>query len=96
MKPENVNPRNVKVEKIIFNNQYFSIAYGNWEEEENKQLFMRWNGENEQDKGYPKTFGNPVWFLITEELKIPILTSLLNLKNSKNSEILEILKFEIT
>jgi hypothetical protein len=29
-KPENVNPSNFKVLKILFNNDSFSIAYGIW------------------------------------------------------------------
>lgn len=94
MKPENVNPKNIKIENIVYDNDYFSIAYGIWEDG-NRHLVMRWNGETEDDPGYPKLFNNPVWFLITKELKIPILTSLINLKGSNNSEILEALKNEI-
>lgn len=93
MKPESVNPKNFKVENIVFNNNYFSIAYGIWERGE-RHLVMRWNGETDDDPGYPKLFNNPVWFLISEELKVPILTSLINLSNSRNFEILEVLKKE--
>ena len=94
MKPENVNPKNFKVENIVYNNDYFSIAYGIWEGG-NKHLVMRWNGESDEDPGYPKLFNNPVWFLIPEELKIPILTSLINLSDSDNKEILKALDKEI-
>lgn len=41
MKPENVNPKNFKVEKIVYANNEFSIAYGVWEEGET-HLAMRW------------------------------------------------------
>jgi len=94
MKPENVNPKNFKVENIVFDNSYFSIAYGIWESGK-RHLVMRWNGELDDDPGYPKLFKNPVWFLISEELKVPFLTSLINLSDSRNSEILEALKKEI-
>ena len=94
MKPENVNPKNVKIENIVYDNGYFSIAYGVWEDG-NTHLMMRWNGETDDDPGYPKLFKNPVWFLVSEELKVPILTSLINLKSSKNTEILDALKNEI-
>ncbi len=94
MKPEKVNPKNFKVENIVYDNNYFSIAYGIWESGE-RHLVMRWNGETENDPGYPKLFKNPVWFLISEELKVPILTSLIKLPNSRNFEILEVLKKEM-
>ncbi len=57
MKPENVNPKNFKVENIVYDNEYFFIAYGIWEEG-NRHLVMRWNGESD-DPGYPKLF-NPL------------------------------------
>ena len=80
MKPKNVNPQNFKVENILFNNGEFSIAYGIWEDGK-KYLAMRWNGDNENDSGYPKAFGNPMWFILTDELTIPILKSLINIPN---------------
>lgn len=66
--PKDVNPRNFKVTKIIFDNGEFSIAYGCWEGD-NGTLAMRWNGEGEEDQGYPKTFGNPMWFIVHGDLK---------------------------
>ena len=94
MKPENVNPKNFKVEKVVYDNNDFSIAYGIWEGGKT-HLAMRWNGESENDPGYPKLFKNPVWFLVTEELKVPILTALINLTDTKNQETLEVLKKEL-
>lgn len=94
MKPENVNPKNFKIKNIVYDNNHFSIAYGVWEEG-NSHLAMRWNGDSDDDPGYPKLFKNPVWFLIPEELKIPILTSLINLPSSRSTEILEALKMEL-
>ena len=62
MKPENVNPQNFEVEKIIYNQYEFSIAVGIWQEDESRRFAMRWNvGEND-DTGFPKVFGHPMWF----------------------------------
>lgn len=93
MKPENVNPRNFKVLEIVYDNGEFSIAYGKFEEGENC-IAMRWNGDGD-DAGYPKTFGNPMWFIVSNGLKLPILKSLLNENGSKNENILEVMKQEI-
>ena len=92
MKPEEVSPRNFKLEKIIFDNGDFSISYGEWENG-NKSLAMRWNGDpnDPDDKGYPKTFGNPMWFLVERDLTIPILTSLIGNENSHKEELLKLL-----
>lgn len=72
--PREVNPHNFKVLEIIYDLNGFSVAWGIWENG-TKRLAMRWNGEGE-DKDYPKTFGNPVWFMLPNELSLPILQSL--------------------
>ncbi len=93
MKPENVNPSNFKVEYVLFDNEEFSIAYGKWEGK-NNCIAMRWNGEGD-DPGYPKLFSNPVWFLIDNDLKVPIIKSLIGIENAKNELILKALEKEI-
>jgi len=74
IKPEEVKPRNITVESIIYNDGFFSIAWGKWEDEK-MHLAMRWNGDgaDKNDVGYPKTFGYPVWFLIPDSLTDDIL-----------------------
>lgn len=72
--PREVNLHNFKVLEIIYDLNVFSVAWGRWEDG-TKRLAMRSNGEGE-DKGYPKTFGNPVWFMLPNELNLPILQSL--------------------
>ena len=89
MNPENVNPSNFDVDEIIFNNEDFSIAYGTWEDG-NKYVAMRWNGDG-GDAGYPKVFGHPMWFLITAELRLPILQSLVGLPNTDKEKLLKVL-----
>ena len=72
--PSEVNPRNFEVIEIIYNLNGFSVAWGVWEDGSHR-LAMRWNGEGE-DRGYPKTFGNPVWFMLPNELSLPFLKAL--------------------
>lgn len=93
MKPENVNPNNFNVEYILYDNGNFSIAYGIWEKSKSS-IAMRWNG-NGNDPGYPKLFNNPVWFLIDDDLKLPIIKSLLKLSGSKKENIIKTLKKEL-
>lgn len=93
MKPENVNPRNFNLEEVLYDNNEFSIAYGKFENGENS-IAMRWNG-SENDAGYPKTFGNPMWFVIHNDLKQVILKSLIGVKYSKKDALLKILASEI-
>ena len=94
MKPENVNPGNFEVNKILFDNNEFAIAYGKFEEGENC-IAMRWNGDGEDDKGYPKTFGNPMWFIVHNDLMLLILKGLVGEENSKKVGLLQILETEI-
>ena len=75
-RPEEVNPNNFKVQKVLFNNGSFSIAYGLWDSNE-KVIAMRWNGEGE-DQGYPKSFGNPMWFIVHDDLKNMIIKGLID------------------
>ncbi len=69
--PSEVNPHNFEVIEIVYNLNGFSVAWGKWEDGTHR-LAMRWNGEGE-NKGYPKTFGNPVWFMFPRELGFPML-----------------------
>ena len=89
-KPEDVNPHNFKVEHVLFNHDGFSIAWGTWEGN-GQRLGMRWDGDG--DAGYPKTFGNPVWFVIPVGLTIPIAAALLAFAGAgvRKTEILSVL-----
>jgi len=72
--PNSVNPHNFNTLEIVYSLNGFSIAWGEWEDG-TRRLAMRWDGEGD-DKGYPKTFGNPVWFLLPNELSLPFLKAL--------------------
>ena len=80
MRPSEVNPRNFQVQYILFETPDFSIAYGNWNQQENC-LAMRWNGD-ENEAGYPKTFGHPVWFIIPAYMTSILAKSLLEFKET--------------
>jgi len=53
------------------------------------------NGEDDADAGYPKTFGNPMWMIVHNDLKIPFLKSIFGNEFSKNDKILKIFTGEI-
>ena len=80
-KPIDVNPNNYKVKSILFDNGEFAVAIGTWENTPNI-LAIRWNGNDSEDKGYPKTFGYPMWFIIHDNLKQSIIQALM--QNDKN------------
>lgn len=90
MKPENVNPRNFTLEEVVYDNGEFSIAYGRFENSVSR-LAMRWNG-GDNEAGYPKTFGNPMWFIVHDDLKQVILKSLIGVDSSKKNALLKILE----
>lgn len=86
--PTTVNPHNFKVKSVIFDNNVFSVAIGTWKNQTN-MLAMRWNGDDSGDAGYPKTFGNPVWFVIHEDLNQPIIQGLISQDPQLANQILD-------
>ena len=94
MKPELVKPGNFELVEIVYNNGEFSIAYGRFYGGE-MCIAVRWNGEDDADAGYPKTFGNPMWMIVHNDLKIPFLKSIFGNEFSKNDIILKIFTGEI-
>jgi hypothetical protein len=73
MKPENANPKNFTVSRIVYTapDGSFSIAKGEWTEDNMNRFAMRWNGDinNPSDKGYPSVFDNPMWFQLPYDIK---------------------------
>ena len=66
MQPENVKPNKFHVHTVIYNNGEFSVAYGKWENSE-VRLAMRWNGQSDDEIGYPSQGGNPLWFQLPSD-----------------------------
>jgi len=87
MKPENVKSSKFKVISILFDNDNFSIAYGIWEDDV-KTIAMRWNGEDDE-VGFPQSFGNPVWFILEKQLQLPLLKSIIGEPNTNKEKLLQ-------
>ena len=92
-RPEEVNPQNYRVERIIYNDRDFSIAWGEWEDG-TMRLAMRWNGDGD-DPGYPKLFSNPVWFVLPSSLTLPILRGILGNESTVTDALLTVLRKEL-
>ena len=73
--PSDVNPHNFHVVEVLYDFNGFSVAWGQ-SEDGTRLLGMRWNGDSPGDPGYPKTFGNPVWFHIPDEISLPLAAQL--------------------
>ena len=73
--PYEVRPANFPDPQVIYHGTYSSIAFGIWEGEE-EVLAVRYDGENEQDVGFPSAFGNPVWFILPHYLNQAVLAEL--------------------
>lgn len=71
MRPEDVNPSNFTVERIIYNRDGFSIAIGIWNDDGTRRFAMRWNerggSTSPDDKGYPSVFDHPMWFQLPDD-----------------------------
>lgn len=80
MKPEDVNPKNFTLNKIIYQDANFSIAEGVWVDDGTNRWAMRWNGDtsNPEDAGYPSVFKHPMWFQLPVNFKAVLLKALLN------------------
>ncbi len=91
MKPKNVNPDNFNVRHIVYNDDDFAIAYGEWDDGK-MVLGMRWNGK-EGKNGYPNDrHGKPIWFRVSTELTDIFLQSLLSSPYSNKKNIIKIYK----
>jgi len=88
--PEDVNPAKFTVDKVLFNYDDFSIAYGTWTPSGLKALAMRWN-DGDDGAGYPKAFGHPQWFIISEDISRNILIGLLGYSSLSPTEYQSIL-----
>jgi hypothetical protein len=73
MNPQAANPKNFKVQSIIYTSPdgHFSIARGTWTEDDMDRFAMRWNGDinDPNDKGYPSVFDNPMWFQLPYDIR---------------------------
>ena len=66
----------------LYDDGHYSAIWGIREDDKNRSLGVRWNGNNEYPIGYPNAFGNPVWYSEPEFLQRCILKELLVKVNS--------------
>lgn len=73
MNPKDVNPGNFKVNRIVYTSPKddFSIAIGEWTEDEMNRFALRWNYDinNPDDIGFPNSHGHPVWFQLPYDIR---------------------------
>jgi len=90
MQPQNVNPGNFTVDRIIYNdpNQQFAIAVGTWNDDSSVRFAMRWTGDqtDDDDLGYPKVFTHPMWFQLPIDVA-PVLGAILSNMQRGNARI---------
>ena len=89
MEPENVHPRDFTNHRVLYNNKDFSIAIGNWDDDEsNSRVGMIWN-EAYNGIGYPSAFGHPKWFIVENNVALPLLVWLLGKSGEENDSIIK-------
>jgi len=74
MNPILVNPVDWQNHEVIFNDEEFSAVWGQYKG--NFCLGTRWNGESENERGYPGQGAHPLWFVIPEYLTLSVLEKL--------------------
>jgi hypothetical protein len=77
--------------RILCEDRYFIVAWGIFDNTTPERLAMRWKG-NLNKPGFPLRGKTPLWFMLPEELSVPLLKALLGTKSAKNQRILEVLK----
>ena len=79
--------------KIVFNNGAFAVAWGQSNDGQ-KHLAMRWNGDDDNSGSFPITSPNkyPQWFLLPQELTLPMVRGLLGNRRSDGFTLAEIIQ----
>jgi hypothetical protein len=94
MKPSDVNDSMFPIDKVLYDDDEFSVGWGTWDKG-NKCLGMRWNGSPSSTyaNGFPiGKGGRPIWLVIPTELTVPFVTALLGRNSADNSALLQVLR----
>jgi hypothetical protein len=91
MPPTKVRPKKFPCFKVLYNYNGFAIAWGIYNKETPERLAMRWNG-GPNEVGYPCQGKYPVWFMLPEQLSVPLVSALRDIKSAKSQLILKVLK----
>ena len=76
---------NFSVNKIIYNDGRFSIAWGQWKEQ-TMSVAIRWNNDDNNS-----TISNTTWFQLPEYFSIFMLKGVLELRPSHSEEIRKVI-----
>lgn len=74
MNPTQVNPAAWQNHEVIFDDGEFSAVWGEYHG--NPCLGTRWNGDTDDERGYPGQGAYPLWFVVPEYLVLPTLERL--------------------
>lgn len=81
----------VKSVKVIYDSGpvegSWSVAQLEWGER--PAIGIRWNGDSNNNKGTPQARGNPVWFIVPEELGDAVLKAAREAKQMEHSALAE-------
>jgi len=64
--------------RVLFDNGVYSVISGLYDGGPRRVLGERWNGGEEDPRGFPNVAGHPVWHIAPEFLETAILHQLLN------------------
>lgn len=73
---KDVRPGNWSEVKDLYDDGEMSLIWGRYDGAKAFDIGIRWNGSGADDPGYPKCFGNPVWFVLPPMFAIPVLHAL--------------------
>jgi len=93
--PEMEDTSKFIVDSVLYDRDEFSVAIGIWIPNGQHIIAMRWN-KGDDEKEYPKTFGNPHWFIISNEIARSILYGLAAnplVKPNEYLNIIEVLRY---
>lgn len=74
MNPNQVNPAAWQNHEVIFDDGEFSAVWGQYED--NQCLGARWNGDSDEQRGYPGQGAYPLWFVVPDFLALSTLERL--------------------
>jgi len=62
---------------VLFDDEKYSVISGNYDQQPNRSLGERWNGDGES-QGFPNQGGNPIWHVVPKFLAISLLHGILD------------------
>jgi hypothetical protein len=74
MRPEQVNPNAWSNHEVIYDDGEFSSVWGQFNG--SRCLGTRWNGETDDERGYPGQGAYPLWFVVPPFLALSTLERL--------------------